>query len=140
MTEVARRPVASCSALPQVDVARQFEPPAVGGEEHAHFRAVRIGRVHLQNNRDFAGVQLHEIADRIDAEQLHETANEMLIELLAVVALQHREDALGRKRLLVLALRAHRVVHVRDAAQHRRKIQMSAGSRHAGSRCRRCRR
>ena len=79
--------------------------------------------MHLQHDRDLAGVEPHEIADRINAEQLHEAANQMLIELLAVVALQHREDPLRRKRLLILALRAHRVIHVCDAAQHRREVQ-----------------
>ena len=69
----------------------------------------------MQNNCDLAGVQLGEIADRIDSKQLCETANEMLIELLAVVALKYRQDARGRTCLLVLALRSHRVVHVRNA-------------------------
>ena len=63
------------------------------------------------------------VARRIDAEQLHEAAHEVLIELGAVVALQHRQDALGRERLLVGALRPHRVVDVGDAAQHRRDVE-----------------
>ena len=40
--------------------------------------------------------------------------------------LQHRQDALGRKGLLVLALRSHRIVDVGDAAQHRAEVQRRA--------------
>ena len=47
----------------------------------------------------------------------------MLIELLAVIALQHRQDAIGREGFLVDALRPHRIVDVRDSAQHRGEVQ-----------------
>ena len=80
--------------------------------------------MHLKDDCDFAGIQLHEISDRIYTQQLHEAANQILIELLAVVPLKNGKNAFRREGLLILALRAHRVVHVGDAAQHRREIQI----------------
>ncbi len=53
----------------------------------------------------------------------------MLVELLAVLALHYFEDAIGWKRLLIGALRAHRVVDVGDAAQHRADVE--SGAAHA---------
>ena len=68
----------------------------------------------------------HQVARRIDAEQLHEPPHQVLVELRAVVALQHGEDALGREGLLIGALRPHRVVDVGDAAQHRADVERTA--------------
>jgi hypothetical protein len=47
----------------------------------------------------------------------------MLIELRPVVALQHRDDPVGRERLLVGPLGPHGVVHVRDPAEHRAEVE-----------------
>ena len=110
-------------AFAEIAFVRQVERGAVRREQHADARTIRVGRVHLSHDRDLAGAQPHEVAGRIDAEQLHEAAHEVLIELRAVVALQHGQDAVGRKRLLVGALRAHRVVDVGDAAQHRAEVE-----------------
>ncbi len=73
---------------------------------------------------DFAGVETDQIACRVNAGELDEPPNQVLVELLAVVALQHDEDAIGGKRLLVHALRAHGVVHVRDADEHRGDVEL----------------
>ena len=69
-------------------------------------------------------VEAHQIADRVDAHQLHESPHQVLIELLAVVPLQYGEDAVGRKSRLIHPMRSHRVVHVGDAAQRRGKIEL----------------
>ena len=63
-------------------------------EQHPDARTIRIRRVHPSHDRDLAGRQPHQVAWRVDAQKLHETPDEVLIELRAVVALQHREDAL----------------------------------------------
>ena len=84
---------------------------------------MRIGRVHREDDGDLAGAQPDQVARRVDAEQLHEPADQVLIELRAFVALQHGEDAIGRKGLLIRALRPHRVVDIRDRAQHRSEVQ-----------------
>ena len=56
-----------------------------------------IGRVGLEHDGNLAGVEPHEISRGIDADQLDEAAHQILIELLAVVPLQHRQDAVGRE-------------------------------------------
>ena len=61
----------------------------------------------LDHNRDLTCVKTHQVADGVDAEQLHEPPDEVLIELLPVVAFHHLEDAIGRERLLIRALRTH---------------------------------
>ena len=43
-----------------------------------------IRRVHLQHDSNSAIVEQHEVARRIDAQQLREPAHQVLIELLAV--------------------------------------------------------
>src|SRR3954447_7533445 len=104
--------LAGSRRLPQVAVVRQIETCAVVRKEHADARAVRVGRVHFRHHRDLAGRQPHQVAGGVDAEQLDESPHQVLIELRAVVALEHREDAIGRVRLLIRALRAHGVVDV----------------------------
>ena len=119
-------------ALPQIDVVRLVGEPLSGGEhlsgssrahDDAHARPMRIRRIDLQHDADLLGVESHEIAGRVDADQLNESAYQVLVELLAVVALEDSLDAVGRERLLVFALRAHGVVDIRDGAQHRRDVQ-----------------
>ena len=68
-------------------------------------------------------VEAYEVAGRIDAEQLREAPHQVLVELVAVVALHHFENAIRRERLLVRALRAHRVVDIGDAAELRADVQ-----------------
>ncbi len=58
----------------------------------------------LQHDSDFAGTQLDEVAGGVDAQQLHEAADQVLVELHTVIPLQDREDPIGRKGLLVEAL------------------------------------
>jgi hypothetical protein len=82
----------------------------------------------LGHDRDFPGVQPDEIPRWIDTEQLNEPPHQVLIELRPVIPLQHGKDPIGRERLLILTLRSHRVVHVGDAAQHRRQVQCAPPS------------
>ena len=51
------------------------------------------------------------------------SSNEVLIELLPVVAFQNLQNAVGRKRLLIRAMRSHGVVDVGNAAQHGGDVQ-----------------
>ena len=85
--------------VPQVELDWFRIRRAVRSEEDAHARPIGIGCVGLEHHRDLAGVESHEIACGIDTDELDEPAHEVLIELLAVVSLQHGEDAVGRERL-----------------------------------------
>src|SRR3954471_10595466 len=108
--------------FPQVALEGQVQARAVGRKQDAHARTMRIRRVHVQDHRDLSRTQLDEIARRVDAEQLHETANQVLIELRPFVFLEDGDDPVCRVRLLIRALRAHRVVDVGDGAQHRTQV------------------
>src|SRR5688572_4181474 len=110
--------------IPQADVVGMLQLLSVGPREHLDARPVGIRRVRLEDDGNLARVEPHEVAGWIDADQLDETLHQPLIELLAVVALQHGQDAVGRMRLLVHALRSHRVVHVGNPAQRRRQVEL----------------
>src|SRR6188768_1421339 len=88
---------AGMGRLPEVAFVWEIEARAGRVEQHADARSIRIRRVYSCHHRDLAGRQPDQISWRIDAQELYEAPDEMLIELRAVVALQHREDALGRK-------------------------------------------
>src|SRR4030095_8749981 len=89
--------------FPEVQVTRFGERLTIRAKQDANLRAIRIRRIRLEDDANLAGVEFHQIALRVDADELHETADEMLIELLAVVPLQHREDPVGWKRVVVHA-------------------------------------
>ena len=112
--------------FPQVHFVRRLEMLARRRLDHLDARLERIRRVHRHHHRHRAVVEAHEIAGRVDAEQLREAAHQMLIELLAVAALHHFENAIRRERLLIGALRSHRVVDVGDAAQHGADVEPGA--------------
>ena len=82
--------------------------------------------MHAEDDRDLVRAEPDEVARRIDAEQLGESPDQVLIELRAFVALQHREDAVARERLLIGALGAHRVVDVGNRAHHRAEVHRLA--------------
>mgnify|MGYP003694298329 CR=1 FL=1 len=106
--------------------------------DHFHARLERFRRVHGDHHRDRAVVEAHQVARRIDAEQLREAAHQVLIELLcrrcASCTARMRSD---RERLLIGALRSHRVVDVGDAAQHGAEVEAAARHAERDSRCRR---
>src|SRR5262249_51944711 len=79
-----------------------------------------------RDHGDLAGVQAYQCARRVDAEQLHEAANEVLIELRSFRALEYRDDPIARVRLLIRALRPHRVVDVADTAEQRVQVERLA--------------
>ena len=91
-----------------------------------HARPMWIGSVRLEHDGDFARIELHEIPGRIDADQLHEPAHEMLIEPPPVARAEYGQNPIGRERLLVMALGSHGVVDVGDAAEHRRDVERVA--------------
>ena len=107
----------------QSATSRGAEQRAVRAGDHADHRPRRVGRVDPQHHRERAVVEPDEVAGGVDAHQLAEAADEPLVEARPVVLLEHREDAVGGEGPLVVALRSHRVVHVRDAAQLRREVQ-----------------
>jgi hypothetical protein len=86
--------------LPEIALERQIEARAVGGKEHPHARAGGDRRVDAEDDGHFAGAEADEIARAVDAEQLREAPDQVLIELRPFVALQHAEDAIGRESLL----------------------------------------
>ena len=98
--------------FPQVQVVRALDFHAVLAHDDADAWAVGVWSVSTHDNRNLTRIEPHEIARWINADELREPADQVLIELLAVVPLQHREDAVCRKRLLIRALRSHRVVDI----------------------------
>ena len=80
----------------------------------------------LDHHGNLARVESYEVARRVHTDELREATHEVLIELRPVLASQHGQDAVGRKRLLVGTLRPHGVVHVRDAAEHRAEVERGA--------------
>src|ERR1051325_1368741 len=64
------------SSFPEIDLVGEIQPLSLTIEDDAHLRPVRFGRGHFDDNRDFAGIQLDEIAGGIDPNQLREAAYE----------------------------------------------------------------
>src|SRR5215207_5600852 len=60
----------SFACVPQADVVRVFQLLAVGPREHLDARPVGIRRVRLQDDGDFAGVEAHQVAGRVNADEL----------------------------------------------------------------------
>src|SRR4029450_6526472 len=81
--------------FPQIDVVGDGPSVATLVEHHADLRSMGIRRVCLDDDGDFARVEAHEVTGRIDADQLNEASDEMLIELRAVVAFQDGENTVG---------------------------------------------
>ena len=69
--------------LPQIEIVGQVEPGPGTVEQHPDLRPIGIGRVDFPDDGDFVRVEAHQVADRVDADQLHEPADQMLVELLA---------------------------------------------------------
>src|SRR5581483_4774902 len=65
--------------LPQVHVDGEIEPAAVAREHEPHLRPIGIGAMYLQHDGNLAGVELHQVARRINTHELREAAHEMLI-------------------------------------------------------------
>ena len=95
--------------------------------QYPYPRSVGVRRVRLQDDRDLPRGQPHEVAGWIDADELHESADEMRVESRAVVLLENRENPIGRKSGLIDPLRSHRIVHVSDPAEHGPQIQCRTG-------------
>src|SRR5262245_36841724 len=72
--------------LPEVDVVGQIHALAVGREYHANLRTLRIRRIGFEHDRNLARVEAHEVPHWIDADELGEATDQVLVELLAVVA------------------------------------------------------
>ena len=109
-------------------LAPQFSMDSFAGaiDEHANTRPIRIWRIYLEHHGHLAGCQADQVADRVDADQLHKSSDEILLELRAVVTLQHRENTIGWRRVLVHTLGSHGVVDVRDAGEHGRQVERGA--------------
>ena len=87
-------------------------------------RVERLGLVCTSPGGDFASYPLHELADRVDAVQLDELAQQLPVELVAPRQ-HHAVGADRRHRLLVRARRGERFEHVADlddAGHHRRLV------------------
>src|SRR6476619_1149373 len=95
--------------FPEIDVVGDGQSVTALVEHHADLRSMWIRRVSFDDDGDVARVEAHEITGRIDADELNETSDEMLIELCAVVAFQDGKNTVGRVRLLIDALRSHGV-------------------------------
>src|SRR5262249_52902939 len=84
------------------------------------------GGVGLDHDGDLAGSETDEVARGIDSNKLGEPADQVLVELRSVVALENGKNSIGWKRWLVTPLRPHHVVHVRRDTEHRGEIQLTA--------------
>src|SRR5262245_2090999 len=87
--------------LPQVDFIRPHEVDTVDASQHLHTRPVRIWCVRTHHDGDITRSESDEVACGVDANELRESPYKILIELRSIVALENRENAVRRKRLLV---------------------------------------
>lgn len=91
------RGVAVSGLLPEVALDGDTDGLPLRVEQHPHLGPVGIWSVHLEDDGDFSGGESDQRPRRVDADQLDEAPDQILVELATLVSFEHRQNPVRRK-------------------------------------------